>query len=151
MKQGKLSTGFEREIHRLVGANSNTKPSVVWCWEEPSCRIPSHAACQIVGDPKDCLVRYDQASNDALEVRYQSQDGRGDCTPMPGYTVNFDCMTQTKIATGFQRKVHRLNEPEARQQATAWIRGPKVVNPTSGHKPFFKRVLSRRRLDSQKD
>jgi hypothetical protein len=151
MKQRKVSTGWEREVQRLVGANSNTTPSVVWCWEETACRVPNHAASQIVGDPKDCMVRYDQVANDALERTYQSQDGTGECTPVPGYTVNFDCMMQTKIATGYQRKVHRMDEPEAMEQATAGVRGPKIVNSTSGHKPFFKRLLSRRSSDSQKN
>jgi hypothetical protein len=115
MKQRKVSTGFEREVQRFVVANttSTTESSAVWCWEETPQHMSNHPSYQIVGDPQDCLVRYNQASNDALERTYQSQNGRGNCTPMPGYMVDLERMIQTKIATGFERNVQRLEESEA--------------------------------------
>jgi hypothetical protein len=120
MTQTKNATGFQRNVKRLCKneiSRSITNPNKIWCWEETPLHMDNHSADQIVGDPSDCWIRYNQTAIDALEAAYQAQGRRGYCTPMPGYMVNFDFMTQTKNATGFQRKVRRLEESEVETES----------------------------------
>lgn len=147
MKQRKLSTGFEREVTRYDRENSNAKSRGVWCWEETPIRMPCHNKTQVVGDPKDHLIRYNTTATDILECAYQSQETQGECSnAMPGYTINFDSMTQTKITTGFRRKVYRFEESGEGYQAIE----EKPENTATSRRSFFKRVFSPRSSDSPK-
>jgi len=88
----------------------NSPSTPTWCWQETSHLMDNHDSNDIVGDPSECFVKYDKASNDILEKAYQAQNGRGTCIPRRGYTVSFDAMIQTKDTTGFQRDIKRVVE-----------------------------------------
>jgi hypothetical protein len=118
MKQRKTSTGFEREVQRLVPAHDATKPSTdfsneqgadddaTWCWKETPGQMSGHLSAAIYGDPNDCWIKYDDAAKALLESLFQ--DGWGHCSPSSGYEVDFRTMKQMKVSTGFEREVQRL-------------------------------------------
>ena len=83
-------------------------PKVQWCWQETSHMMSQHSADSIVGDPEDCWIKYTKDSNDAIEAAFNRQKQLGQFSPLPGYVVDFEWMTQTKSATGFQRGVRRV-------------------------------------------
>jgi hypothetical protein len=93
-----------------------------WQWQETPSRMPNHDPASVVGDPKDCWIRYDAATNRILETKFLSQNRKGSCT-LPGnvYEVEFVSMQQTKLATGYQRKVKRqfLRPPSDPNAATS--------------------------------
>ncbi|CAJ1945284.1 unnamed protein product [Cylindrotheca closterium] len=71
--------------------------------------MPQHDPSKIMGDPKDCWIRYDSEPNQTLEQAYRSQNGTGRCTPMTHYTIDFELMLQRKITTGYTRRVCRFD------------------------------------------
>ena len=81
---------------------------VLWCWQEtPGSYMDSHDPQDIV-DAAQCWIKYSSGAQDELEAAYQEQGGKGTCSPMIGYVVDFSSMVQTKLATGFRRSVQRL-------------------------------------------
>ena len=82
---------------------------VQWCWQETSSCMYMHDDKNVV-DATQCWIKYDTAAADELEAAYQEQGGKGTCSPIPGYEVDFAKMIQTKKATGFTRNVQRLVE-----------------------------------------
>ena len=86
---------------------------VRWCWRETPSQMyrwkHGDDAERIEGDAADCWIRYDAASNSALELTYHKQGKTGLCVlGRSGYTVDFRTMVQTKDETGFERKVKRV-------------------------------------------
>ena len=125
MKQTKISTGYERDVQRVVQTGAvdasigsavermtntvvTSEPSKIWCWKETEGKMGMHPPRNIVGDPANCWVKFDDQASATLEAAYQSQGGRGSCSPIDGYTVDFAAMKQTKDATGYQRDVQRV-------------------------------------------
>ena len=86
-----------------------------WCWQETSHLMKKHDAESIAGDPADCWIKYDSDVNSKLETSFQEQGKKGTFSPIPGYIVDFEAMTQTKQATGFVRSVQRLVESSSLQ------------------------------------
>ena len=82
-------------------------PKAVWCWQETDHVMSRHDDANIYGDPKDCWILYDSKCTTILEQAYQKAPSCK-CHPLPGYLVDIGTMTQTKEATGFQRKVQRV-------------------------------------------
>ncbi|KAL3925116.1 MAG: hypothetical protein SGILL_000621 [Bacillariaceae sp.] len=81
-----------------------------WCWQETPARISLHDPALIVGDVKDCWIRYHFAVNRSLEIAFKAQDQKGTCDlpdPLSGYHVNFDTMQQTELSNGYQRQIKR--------------------------------------------
>ena len=95
--------------------NGTTQPSThaQWCWKETKGYVENWSDDKIEGDPNDCWIKYDESANAILERAYNEQNS---CNPMPGYTVDFVLMIQTKIKTGFEREIKRV-EDIASQQA----------------------------------
>jgi hypothetical protein len=77
-----------------------------WCWKETDVMMGQHNASDIHGNPADCWIKYDKDSNEKLEKAFQ--DGKTKFSPLPGYSVSFADMEQTKVTTGFTRKVQRV-------------------------------------------
>ena len=132
MKQTNVSTGYGREVLRIVNANVAPAPAKkkkkkikkknlfswkknkpfksatpVWCWRETSGRIPMHKSSTIRGDPSKGWIAYDTTANQFLESAFQT-DSKSTCSPIKGYTVNFGTMKQTKSSTGYERDVQRF-------------------------------------------
>lgn len=126
LKQRNDATGYLRDVQRVA-------EKVIWCWQETAGQwMDRHPDHEVVGDPKDCWIRYDDVANNALEQAYHlyqdslSGDGKKKkkkffgrkknkdnhvCQLMANrYNVNFKTMQQTKLQTGFQRPVKRLVE-----------------------------------------
>lgn len=82
--------------------------SARWCWRETEGFMGNWGHEEIEGNPSDRWVRYDDSSNQALELAYEEQGRVGQCTPIPGYVVDFSTMIQTKATTNFQREVKRV-------------------------------------------
>lgn len=94
-----------------AGRNSNTMgqvKSAYWCWKETSSCMDNWDDKFVEGDRADCWVKYDDASNQILELAFQEQGQSGKCVPTPGYTVDFRRMIQTKDKTKFEREVQRV-------------------------------------------
>jgi hypothetical protein len=87
-----------------------TQQEAIWLWRESKTRMSRHSNDAIVGDPKDCWVRYDEESSAVLEDSYQVQNGIGECSPNSKYTVDFELMRQINESTRFEREVRRLLE-----------------------------------------
>jgi hypothetical protein len=112
MKQIKKATGYQRDIQRHVDVMSTTTGPKIWCWKETQGQVSNHPASSIFGEPSNCWIKFDDAAIAKLEAAFQAQGPHGECSPLPGYTVNFDTMSQTKKSTGFQRDVQRVNPNE---------------------------------------
>lgn len=82
-------------------------PKVQWCWKETDFCMENHHD-DIFGPASDCWIKYH--NSDQVEGSYQKQKGKGTFSPLSGYVLDFDTMTQTKQATGFQRAVKRFVE-----------------------------------------
>ena len=112
--------GFLQTQDRLVDP-PNSKG--IWCWKETPGSMHLHDPQRIEGDPFDCWVRYDENSNAWLETSYKEQHGKGECSPLPGYSVNFQTMMQTKISTKFQRAVQRIEvQPPSTRSTSEGLR-----------------------------
>jgi hypothetical protein len=94
-----------------------TRQKAIWLWRETKTRMSRHSIDAIVGDPKDCWVRYDEESSASLEASYQAQNGIGECQANSKYTVDFGLMLQISVSTRFPREVKRL-EPTTFKHAT---------------------------------
>lgn len=79
----------------------------IWCWKETEGYMDNHDQDNIFGDPADCWIKYNKDSQTKLEAAYSEQGGAGTCSSLPGYSVNFNNMKQTKLATGYERDVLR--------------------------------------------
>ncbi|CAJ1958166.1 unnamed protein product [Cylindrotheca closterium] len=91
------------------GIKRDTKSiTVQWCWKETSFAMDRHHPDQVVGDVKDCWIKYSDEANAVLEAAFQQQGWKGSVSPLSGYLVDFSSMTQTKQQTGFTREVQRL-------------------------------------------
>ena len=115
MKQTKESTGYEREVQRFIASTTQiqeTKKKLTndftWCWKETPVRMNMHELSKVVGDPKDCWIRYDTAANDILESAFQKKGQKSSCSPLKGYKVDFATMKQIKTSTGYERDVQRI-------------------------------------------
>lgn len=113
MKQTKSATGYKRDVQRHVNVVSAfdkppEKPKV-WCWKETRGQMSNHPASSIFSDPADCWIKYDDVATAKLESAYEAKGSIGECSPSKGYKVNFTTMKQTKISTGFQRDVQRVD------------------------------------------
>lgn len=97
-----------------------------WCWQETDQMMHHHNASDIHGDPVDCFIKYDKDSNEKLEESFQEDEK--DFSPLPGYTVNFAKMVQTKVATGFERKVVRILEKPATKNDDSDDDEPKEID-----------------------
>jgi len=111
--------GTEKSIDKV---KSNIVPlppplqKIQWVWKETNSQTQFHNPDMIVGNPADCWVKYDPASNTLLENAYQAFSGAETkkskklrvAYPRDGYEVNFKEMVQTKQQTGFQREVMRF-------------------------------------------
>jgi len=92
-----------------------------WCWRETDGYMHNWDDKMIEGHPSECWVRYDDYSNNVLELAYQAQGNVGQCIPRTGYTVDFSTMSktnddtmlfvQTKGDTNFKREVKRIGPP----------------------------------------
>jgi hypothetical protein len=90
------------------GKGIPTQQEAIWLWRESTTRMSRHSSDAIVGDPKDCWVRYDEESAALLEASYKAQNGIGECSPNSKYTVDFGLMLQINVSTRFPREVRRL-------------------------------------------
>mmetsp|Transcript_17668 Transcript_17668/g.32082 ORF Transcript_17668/g.32082 Transcript_17668/m.32082 type:complete len:797 (+) Transcript_17668:286-2676(+) len=106
-------TGLFLHLVGIQGASS-TNPSgdaydlkMIWTWKETSSQIPHHSPNEVVGDPTDCWIKYDDSTNIALEAEFQGQGSLGTYNLGNGYYVDFAAMKQTNTATGYQRDVKR--------------------------------------------
>jgi poly [ADP-ribose] polymerase 10/14/15 len=94
----------------LMLSSSTSIPNrskVQWCWEEtPGAPMKRHHPDEIMGDPKNCWIKYDDITNDIIEAAYQQQEGKGRVT-IGEYEVDFGTALQCKISTGFQRMIVR--------------------------------------------
>lgn len=93
-----------------VSNDHNDSTLIVWCWKESSRQMHRHAESTILGGGN--WIKYDVASRRALEAAYQS-NCRGSCQPNSQCTVDFQSMIQQNLATGFQRKVVRVDLRQA--------------------------------------
>ena len=84
------------------------KPKIQWCWQETQSMMHLHDSEMIAGDPADCFIFYEKDISKKLEAAFQGQGMSGNFLFMSGYSVDFALMTQTKVATGFERRVQRL-------------------------------------------
>ena len=92
-----------------------------WCWRETDGYMHTWDDNMVVGHPSECWVKYDDYSNNILELAYQAQGNVGQCIPRTGYTVDFTTMSrtnddtmlfvQTKDDTNFRREVKRIGPP----------------------------------------
>lgn len=98
----------EQALSGKVVVAASPIETVVWCWQETDQMMSHHDPSVIYGDPADCWIKYDMSCTEKLEEAYA--DGQTEFSPLRGYTVNFSKMLQTKLATGFQRKVQRVVE-----------------------------------------
>ena len=87
-----------------------------WCWRETAGCMDQWDDEMIEGDRLGRWIKYDESSNEVLELAHQEQGQAGRCAPNAGYVVDFGAMVQTKDATGFQREVARV-KCEAREEA----------------------------------
>lgn len=90
----------------LIGQDLAIAVLPIWCWEETPYMLDKHAPSLLFGE--DCWIKYDSDSNSKLEAVFRAQGRTGSFSPLPGYVVDFDCWTQTKTSTGFQRAVQRV-------------------------------------------
>lgn len=106
---------------------------VQWCWKETSHVMSNHSPDMIAGNPADCWIKYDPASNTLLEDAFQKYSNKGNskkystAIPRSGYKVDFGTMTQTKVQTGFQREVQRLVDV-GQQQSSRGLSDRKEVD-----------------------
>ena len=107
MKQRKDSTGYLRDVQRVAAGSTTVATPNVWCWQETKARISRHPSSSIVGNPADCWVKYDGAASAIIESAHQAQHGKGTCSPISGYTVDFATMKQVKDSTGYERNICR--------------------------------------------
>ncbi|CAJ1951940.1 unnamed protein product [Cylindrotheca closterium] len=111
-----------KSIEDIVPMKPPPKSKIQWCWKETSHMMDNHAPDKIVGDPRDCWIKYDAAQNMNLETVYQqylsNQTKQNRIIyPLPGYKVDLEKMIQTKEATGFERDVLRVEQvPDALQE-----------------------------------
>jgi len=89
-------------------ASGNLSSEVQWCWKETKRVMSQHDDASIVGDAQDCWIKYTDDANNFLENAFQQQKWPTNVSPLPGYVVDFQSMTQTKIQTGYVREVLRL-------------------------------------------
>ena len=82
-----------------------------WMWQETPGYIGNHDACQIYGDQRDLWILYDDKSTAKLEDAYKR--GKAKASPLPGYEVDFKTFMQTKLTTGFTRKVQRVADGDS--------------------------------------
>ncbi|KAG7364268.1 taurine ABC transporter periplasmic ligand binding protein [Nitzschia inconspicua] len=112
------------EVERLqsstlfVSSEGQCVPQVMWCWQETSDRVQLHDPDEIVGDPAGGFIRYSAHATTKLETAFEHQNERGVCSPIPGYTVNFEKMVQTKDSTGFRRIVKRVPGSRPKDQSS---------------------------------
>ncbi|CAJ1959374.1 unnamed protein product [Cylindrotheca closterium] len=118
-KQTKKATGYVREVQRIVNVKSALERPKVWCWKETQGQMGKHSSSAIYGNPSECWIKYDDTANSILESAYQAQGNNGETSPSKGYMVNFTTMKQTKIATGFQREVQRVDATNDAADAAA--------------------------------
>ena len=94
-----------------AGRDSNAMGQVKsahWCWRETFGHMYNWDDKFVEGNRADCWVKYDDTSNQILELAFQEQGKTGKCVPTPGYTVDFLNMIQTKDKTKFEREVQRV-------------------------------------------
>ena len=77
----------------------------LWMWQETALCVDNHDSIAIYGDPKDCWILYDAESSKSLEEGFQCST---DNVSLGEYLVNVRTMEQTKVSTGFKRKVQRV-------------------------------------------
>lgn len=119
IQQSVMESG-RNAIGGLVPMEPPPKSNVQWCWKETSHMMDNHPQDMIVGNPKDCWVKYDAGQNLKLEDCYQDyikkiSSKKRFISPigymvLNGYKIDFESMTQTKEATGFQRDVIRVEQ-----------------------------------------
>jgi len=127
MKQTNVQTGYQRDVQRIIPIIEQAVPvqavpvkPVVWCWKETSVRMPNHPTSSVVGDPKDCWIKYDDNAVAKLEFAYQVQGQVGECLLDSPYTVSFDTMKQKNLVTGYEREVQRVDEAFPRRMVWYW-------------------------------
>ena len=96
-------------------ASANTNDDVLWCWQETSAdKMDQHPASMVVGNPQDCLVRFEryqcQALEDALNRGWPSM-------AFDGFTVKFE--TMKLMGYGCEWQVIRLLQANTMEVATA--------------------------------
>ncbi len=93
------------------GRDSNAMSQVKsahWCWRETPGKMDNWDDKFVEGNRADCWVKYNDASNQILELAFQEQGKTGKCVPTPGYTVDFRKMIQKKDKTNFEREIQRV-------------------------------------------
>ncbi|CAJ1965037.1 unnamed protein product [Cylindrotheca closterium] len=92
-----------------TSTTTTPKKTKVWCWQETDGFMWRHDASTIYGDPSDSnWIKYDDEATAILEDGFQTQPF-GIVSPCEGYNVNLAVMKQINIATGFERKVQRVD------------------------------------------
>jgi len=136
-KQTKTSTGYVREVQRIVKVKSALESAKVWCWKETSGQMGKHNPSVIHGNPSDCWIKYDDTANAILESAYQAQSAYGESSPCEGYVVNFSTMKQTKTATGFEREVQRFDAKDESANHTATVYWTPITGTAPDGSPAF--------------
>ncbi|KAL3906220.1 MAG: hypothetical protein SGILL_009358, partial [Bacillariaceae sp.] len=110
-----------------VQGASSTNPgaydmAIIWCWKETKSQMSLHTAFEIVGDPSKCWIRYSSHDNETLEAAFQQSGGNQTVIIGNGaYKVNFSTMQQTKVKTGFERKVKRFVQTSGADGVTTTV------------------------------
>ena len=81
-----------------------------WMWQETPGFMENHDVSDIYGNPEDCWVLYSPESSEKLETAFQR--GKKRVSPLDGYSVDLKRLVQTKVSTGFERHVQRVEESE---------------------------------------
>jgi serine/threonine protein kinase len=98
MEQKNNASGFVRKVRRL-GSQQKVHRDVTWQWKDD-----------------DGFKAYDDKTRDMIEAAFQRGDPslkltHGFFSSPGGYQIDFSWMTQTKVATGFVRKLQREGPP----------------------------------------
>ena len=57
---------------------------IVWCWKESTSRMWLHSGSEIIGDPSECWIRFDENNSRTLETVFQGSGGKGSCSVVAG-------------------------------------------------------------------
>jgi hypothetical protein len=78
-------TNDQSDIPSDLERARNNSSTVRWCWRETESQMGKHSPTEIVGDPKDCWIEYDDYSNSTLEEAFCVYGGEGTCSPSSDY------------------------------------------------------------------
>ena len=105
---------------------NNLAVGAIWCWKETKSQMNQHDANNVVGDQAECWIKYDDNSNAMIEKAHQ-EGIDFECSPIPGYVINFRKMEQKKISTGFTRDVKRVAVQQSASIAAGVVQSERLM------------------------